>query len=70
MQAGAVADIDYRKTTQTYSLNIVIPVENPVLTNFTLVASLKQVDYKNNKNTTGTDDFRASLLSIEGTMNF
>lgn len=70
VQAGAVADIDYRKTTQTYSLNIVIPVENPVLTNFTLVASLKQVDYKNNKNTTGTDDFRASLLSIEGTMNF
>jgi hypothetical protein len=68
VQAGAVADLDYQKTTTTIGLNIVIPVDNPVLINFTVIASLKTVDYKNNKN--NSDDFRASLFSFEGTMNF
>lgn len=70
VQAGSVADLDYQKTTQTISLNITIPVDNPVLQNFVVVASLKQVDYKNHKNTAGSDDFRASLMTFEGTMNF
>jgi hypothetical protein len=70
VQAGAVADLDYVKTTQTISLNITIPVDNPVLKNFVVTASYKVVDYKNNLNPSGTDDFKASLLSFEGTMNF
>jgi hypothetical protein len=70
VQAGSIADLDYEKTTQAISLNITIPVDNPVLKNFVVIASLKQVDYKNNKNTAGTDDFKANLLSFEGTMNF
>jgi hypothetical protein len=70
VQAGTVANLDYAKVTQTVSLNITIPVDNPVLQNFVVSFSLKQVDYKNNLNTTGTDDFKASLLSFQGTMNF
>jgi hypothetical protein len=70
VQAGSVANLDYKKTTQTISLNITIPVDNPVLENFVVTASLKQVDYKNNLNSAGTDDFRASLMTFEGTMNF
>ncbi|MDD5594421.1 MAG: hypothetical protein PHG97_06760, partial [Candidatus Margulisbacteria bacterium] len=68
VQAGAVAALNYKKTTQTISLNITIPVDNPVLSNFVVVASLKQVDYKNIAN--ASDDFKARLLSFEGTMNF
>ena len=68
VQAGSIVDLDLRKTTQTISLNIVIPVDSPVLSNFTLLASLKNVDYKNYNNL--PDDFKASLLSFEGTMNF
>jgi hypothetical protein len=68
IQAGVVAGLDYWKATQTYSLNITIPVDNPVLSNFTVVTSLKQVTYNNFKNS--SDDFKASLMSFEGTMNF
>ncbi|KPJ64222.1 hypothetical protein AMJ44_13205, partial [candidate division WOR-1 bacterium DG_54_3] len=68
VQAGAVADLDLEKTTQTLSLNINIPVDNPVLSSFVFTASLKQVDYRNNKNR--DDDFRASLSTFEGTLNF
>lgn len=70
VQAGAVVNLDYVKTTQTVSLNITIPVDNPVLKNFVVTASLQQVDYKNNLNTTGSDDFQAKLFSFQGTMNF
>ncbi|MFA6431692.1 MAG: hypothetical protein WCV91_04865, partial [Candidatus Margulisiibacteriota bacterium] len=68
VQAGSVVDLDYEKTTQTISFNALFPINNPVLNNFTLVASLKTVSFINNKN--NVDNFDASLLSFEGTMNF
>jgi len=68
VQAGSVVDLDLVKTTTTISMNITIPVDNPVLSNFNVLASIKQVDYINNKN--HNDDFKAKLISFEGTMNF
>jgi len=68
IQAGAVTSLNIEKTTQTYSLNISIPVENPVLSNFVFSASVKSVDYKNLDN--ASDNFTASLASFEGTLNF
>lgn len=68
VQAGSVVDLNFRKTTQTLSFNFTIPFDNPVLTGLLLQASLKQVDYLNYKNS--TDDFKASLMSFEGTLNF
>ena len=68
IQGGIIADLDLKKATHNISLNITFPVNNPVLSNFTLIASLKQVVYNNFKNS--LDDFRASLLSFEGAMNF
>ena len=70
VQAGSVADLDYVKVTQSINLSITIPVDNPVLKNFVVNASLQQVDYKNNLNPSGTDDFKANLLSFDATMNF
>ncbi len=68
VQAGAIVDLDLKKTTQNLSMNITIPVDNPVLSNFVVTASLKQVRYENNYN--HGDDFTAKLMSFEGTMNF
>ena len=68
VQAGVNTGLNYYKKTETYSLNITIPVNNPVLSNFTVVASLKQVTYNDFAN--GADDYVAQLLSFEGTMNF
>ncbi|MFC1568114.1 hypothetical protein ACFL37_00265 [Candidatus Margulisiibacteriota bacterium] len=70
IQAGSVAAINIEKTTQTYSLNVKLPVDNPVLSSFVFIASMKSVDYKNLANTTGADDFTASLVTFEGTLNF
>ncbi|MFA5839744.1 MAG: hypothetical protein WC890_03690 [Candidatus Margulisiibacteriota bacterium] len=68
VQAGAVSDLNYYKVTQTYSANITLPIDNPVLNSFVFTASLKNVGYINNY--LHTDDFNASLLSFEGTLNF
>ncbi len=68
VQSGSMADLDLHKTTETYSLNISIPVDNPVLTSFVFIASIKTVDYKNRKNS--DDDFKATLTSFEGSLNF
>jgi hypothetical protein len=68
VQAGSVVDLDLKKTTTTIGVNITIPVDNPVLSNFNVLASIKQVDYVNNLN--HSDDFSAKLMSFEGTMNF
>lgn len=68
VQAGSIVDLNLKKTTTTISLNITIPVDNPVLSNFNVLASLKQVSYINNQN--HGDDFKAELISFEGTMNF
>lgn len=68
VQAGSVVVLNVEKTTQTYSLNINLPVDNPVLTSFVFIASVKSVDYKNLDNS--SDDFRASLTTFEGSLNF
>jgi hypothetical protein len=68
VQAGAVVPLDLQKTTSTLGLNIKVPVDNPVLNNLTLVASVKEVDYRNNARS--SDNFKARLVSLEGTMNF
>ncbi|NQT29123.1 MAG: hypothetical protein HQ596_00985 [Candidatus Saganbacteria bacterium] len=68
VQAGEVAEIDFLKITETLSLNISVPVDNPVLTSFLFTASLKRVNYKNLLNS--SDDFVATLTTFEGTLNF
>ncbi|MDI6731182.1 MAG: hypothetical protein QME05_01190 [Candidatus Margulisbacteria bacterium] len=68
IQAGAVSDLDYDKITETYSFNINLPIDNPVVTSFVFIASLKNVDYKNNKS--HGDDFVAQLMTFEGSLNF
>ncbi|MFC1571431.1 hypothetical protein ACFL31_02645 [Candidatus Margulisiibacteriota bacterium] len=68
IQAGAVASLNIRKTTQTYSLNITLPVDNAVLSNFVFIASVKSVDFNNLNN--NADNFDASLATFEGTLNF
>ncbi|HVN67754.1 MAG TPA: hypothetical protein VMT55_05210, partial [Candidatus Sulfotelmatobacter sp.] len=68
IQAGVFAKLDLKKVTDTLSLNITIPINNPVLSNFNLLASLKTVQYENYLSP--ADNFQSKLLSFEGTMNF
>ncbi len=68
IQAGSIADLNIEKITQTYSLNINFPVENPVLSSFVFLASIKSVDYKNLNSS--SDDFVAALTTFEGSLNF
>jgi hypothetical protein len=68
IQGGQVSTIDYDKITNSYSLNINIPIDNPVVSSFQVIGSLKSVDYRNNNNT--ADNFVASLLTLEGSLNF
>lgn len=68
IQAGAVADLNFEKNTKTISFNFTIPLDNPVLSSFIFIASMKNVEYKNLSNS--EDNFNASLLSFEGTLNF
>jgi hypothetical protein len=68
VQSGSVADLNIEKTTNTYSLNVNIPTDNPVLTSFLFIASLKTVDYKNLNNS--GDNFNAQLMTFEGSLNF
>jgi hypothetical protein len=68
VQSGSVAILNLEKTTQSYSLNINMPVDNPVLTSFVFIASLKNVDYRDNSNS--DNNFIASLMTFEGTLNF
>ncbi len=68
LQAGAATELNLEKTTQNYSLNFSLPVDNPVLSSFVFTISNKIVEYKNKSN--ADDDFTASLLTFEGTLNF
>jgi hypothetical protein len=68
VQAGQLPKLDIKKTTITYGLNINIPVDNPVLSSFVVSAKLKSVDYKDRL--TPNNDFTASLMTFEGTLNF
>ncbi|MBU0671733.1 MAG: hypothetical protein KJ732_01750 [Candidatus Margulisbacteria bacterium] len=68
VQAGSVADLNIKKVTETISLNVTLPVDNPVLSSFVFIASVKTVDYKNLNSS--ADDFIASLTTFEGSLNF
>jgi hypothetical protein len=68
VQAGTVANIHIERLTQGLSLNINVPVDNPVLSSLTFIASMKVVDYKNKDNS--QDDFTATLTTFEGALNF
>jgi hypothetical protein len=68
VQAGVIVPLDLKKVTGTLSLNIKVPINNPVLSNFNLLFSLKTVQYENYLS--AADNFKATLLSFEGTMNF
>ncbi|MEA3493570.1 MAG: hypothetical protein U9R38_04190 [Candidatus Margulisiibacteriota bacterium] len=68
VQSGSVANLDIEKTTKTYSLNINVPVDNPVMTSFVFIASLKSVDYRDLANS--DNNFVATLMTFEGSLNF
>lgn len=68
VQGGTMANLNLEKTTQTLSLNVNLPVDNPVLSSFVFIASGRQVDYKNLANP--SDDFTALLITLEGSLNF
>ncbi|MBN2058187.1 MAG: hypothetical protein JW782_05280 [Candidatus Saganbacteria bacterium] len=68
VQAGSVAALNILKVTETLSLNITLPVDNPVLSSFVFIASVKSVDYKNRNNP--SDNFKAALTTFEGSLNF
>ncbi|OGC11963.1 hypothetical protein A3K48_05745 [candidate division WOR-1 bacterium RIFOXYA12_FULL_52_29] len=68
VQSGVLQTLNIKKRTQSLGLNINIPVDNPVMSNISLLASLKNVEYHNLSNS--NDDFTASLFSFEGTLNF
>jgi hypothetical protein len=70
VQAGAVASLNIEKDTLNRSFNITIPIDNPALSSFVLIASWKSVNYKNLAKPDKSDDFYAQLISLEGTMNF
>jgi len=70
VQGGVLTALSYEKETLNRSLNITIPIDNPVLSNFVLSISWKSVNYKNLAKPDKSDDFYAQLLSFEGTMNF
>jgi hypothetical protein len=65
---GVIPDIDYKKTTNTFSLNFNVPQDNPILSGVLLTASYKLVNFINNLRS--LDNFKANLLSFEGTLNF
>ncbi|MBI5701245.1 hypothetical protein HZC34_05335 [Candidatus Saganbacteria bacterium] len=69
VQAGGVLpNIDYLKTTNTFSLNFNVPQENPVLNSLLLTAAYKLVKFENRVNP--MDNLSAYLLTFEGTLNF
>lgn len=68
VQAGIVANYDILKITNNYSLIITIPQSNPVITNIKFTTSYKEVLYSDYL--TPSNNFLASLLSFEGTINF
>jgi hypothetical protein len=65
---GVIPDIDYQKTTNTFSLNFNVPQDNPILSGILLTASYKMVNFLNLLR--AVDNFKATMLTFEGTLNF
>ncbi len=69
VQAGGVLpDIDYLKTTNTFSLNFNVPQDNPILSGILLTASYKLVKFENRLRP--SDNLFGYLMTFEGTLNF
>ncbi|MFC1496568.1 hypothetical protein ACFL52_04055 [Candidatus Margulisiibacteriota bacterium] len=68
LPVGSFPDTDYQKKTNQISINYEIPQENPVLSSMLFIATLKEVDYVNNLNT--SDNLKANMVTFEGTLNF
>jgi hypothetical protein len=67
---GSLAHLDYKKTTQTIGLNLSIPQDHPILTSLVFSLSYKMVDFDNCLPGRDSEDFRASLLKFESSVNF
>ena len=70
IQAGAVADLDIEKWINSLSLNITVPQNNPILTSVVFKTTAKWLVYADKKSATRANDFKAFLLTFEGTLNF
>jgi hypothetical protein len=68
IQSGLLVPLNIEKTTQIIGINITLPLNTAVVNNFVFLASLKMVDFANLDNS--QDNFKATLLSVEGTLNF
>ena len=68
VQAGTIMDFDYSKITNDLSLSVTVPQDSSILSSIVLTATYRNVNYRNRKNP--SDDFRANLLTFEGTLNF
>lgn len=69
LSGGTFPDQDYQKKINDLSFNFNIPSTfNPVLSSIVLVARGKLLDYENNLK--ATDNFKATSVSFEGTLNF
>jgi hypothetical protein len=68
VQAGSLTDLDLIKTTNQVAMQITVPQSNVILSSIVFKVSYKHVNYINNLST--SDNFNASLLSFEGTLNF
>ena len=66
--AGSYTIQDYSKTSHSLGLNFRVPQDNIILENIEIRARFKLMSFNNKLNT--SENFDASLLSIEGTLNF
>lgn len=69
LTSGTFPDQDYEKKVYDLSMNFNIPSTiNPVLSSIGLVGRAKRIYYVNNQRS--SDNFKATTLSFEGTLNF
>ncbi|HTY12687.1 MAG TPA: hypothetical protein VMD02_00705 [Candidatus Omnitrophota bacterium] len=67
---GTMPDTDYKKSTNTYSLNFSIPQDNPILSSVVLTATAKYVRFENYLPDQANQNLNGSLWTFEGTLNF
>lgn len=65
---GTFPDLDYLKSSNSYNFNFTVPWDNPVISSVVLSVGLKYVRFQNLLR--ASDNFDASLVTYEGTLNF
>jgi hypothetical protein len=68
VQAGSLVNLNLLKTLSQVSFIMTVPQNNPILSSIELKALYKNMDYINYLS--ASDNFHASMLSFEGTLNF